>query len=173
MRAKAHCCTEKKPQCQRCCDGNRDCSYGLKLTWPDEAASRGIVIGRTGTRKKGVSAVQPKALPTRIKESPSNSERRLVTCNPPQSWTAFLNTTSEDISAHSNQAASGNSLLKRKEEESGTGSKAVFRRSSTLDVAPFSFSSIGRPSAGMRSQLNLSKSDSLLFDFCMSPAHLM
>jgi hypothetical protein len=85
---------------------------------------------------------------------------------PHQSWVAFLNTTTEDILAHNSQDVNSKHLLKRREDESGDRWDRKLKTPSAIDVRPFSFASIGHPSAGMRSELKLSESDSLLFDFC-------
>lgn len=41
-------CTEQKPTCSRCERLNLRCEYGLRLLWREDAAQRGICLGRKG-----------------------------------------------------------------------------------------------------------------------------
>src|SRR6267143_920420 len=125
-------CAEKKPQCQRCCDSGRACSYGVKLTWPDEALLRGIVIGRAGTRgKKGgqkgygsdTASPQNATPPTQLQ----------MVRHSRQPWIAFLNTTCDDVFVHSNQEVTGSSLLNSKEEDADSECGKSAPRTPTLD----------------------------------------
>lgn len=45
-------CDERKPSCSSCEKSHRKCYYGIKLLWQDEADSRGIALGRSGTSRK-------------------------------------------------------------------------------------------------------------------------
>lgn len=41
-------CTEERPECSRCKRLNLGCAYGLRLLWREDAAQRGICLGREG-----------------------------------------------------------------------------------------------------------------------------
>ncbi|RFU24349.1 hypothetical protein B7463_g11987, partial [Scytalidium lignicola] len=151
---------EKKPQCQRCCDSSRACSYRMKLTWPDEALSRGIAVGRAGTTgKKGGHEYNGSTTKSATPLAQLQTARNLAR----QPWIVFLNTTSKDVFVHSNQEVPSSFLSRSKEEDANFVYVKSFQRTSTPDSISLS-SILASPSAGL-GPLNLSQSDSFLFEF--------
>ncbi|KAF2865406.1 fungal-specific transcription factor domain-containing protein [Massariosphaeria phaeospora] len=45
-------CTEERPQCARCTKLGVRCEYGIRLLWQQDAAQRGICLGREGAWSK-------------------------------------------------------------------------------------------------------------------------
>ncbi|KAH8810653.1 fungal-specific transcription factor domain-containing protein [Xylogone sp. PMI_703] len=158
-------CDEKKPQCQRCCDSNIACPYGIKLTWPDEALSKGIVVGRTGTRrKKGGHSSHRSSMIAMVdsKSNTSSTQLQLIRNLTQQPSIAFLNTTSEDIFVHYSQEVC-TVVLSTNREDTKLVDAISAPSTPTLDFASLNMSSPS-PSAGL-GLLNLAQSDSFLFEF--------
>lgn len=95
-------CTEERPQCARCKRLGVQCEYGMRLLWQDDAAQRGICLGREGTwSKKG----KPKA-------GKPKAETR---ASPPY----FIKTTKEPIFLHTSYRHFGSQSEDDQDEEDG------------------------------------------------------
>ncbi|CZR57838.1 uncharacterized protein PAC_07727 [Phialocephala subalpina] len=85
-------CDERKPSCTSCEKSHRRCYYGIKLLWQDEADSRGIALGRSGTCKK----LKRKRRDDRRARTSIHAVNHFLSVGPVEDW-MFLNTDTVDF----------------------------------------------------------------------------
>ncbi|KUJ15078.1 uncharacterized protein LY89DRAFT_686632 [Mollisia scopiformis] len=95
-------CDERKPSCTACQKSVKPCIYGIKLLWQDEADSRGIALGRSGTnrnlkRKRGFGKDVSGGGQLQLSQSASaKTNSQLLSARPVKEW-MFLHTETRDF----------------------------------------------------------------------------
>lgn len=152
-------CPERKPRCKRCVDNEQECSYSLRLTWPDDAKFRGNGIQCSLVRPE--DTVKKRSM--RLKYSTGATLKR--------HQGMFLNTTFDDfayIYGSTDRKAlawsQGSSKVKVNEQYVCPSYNGRTSHSPSTMTGSLTIQSPQKPLA----PLSLSSSDSRILEFCKS-----